>query len=46
MKEATLIFPDQLFEEHPALNMSRVVYIAEEFLFLEFNTFIGRGLFF
>lgn len=33
MKEAVLIFPHQLFEEHPALDSERVVYLTEEFLF-------------
>lgn len=30
---ATLIFPHQLFEHHPALQRGRVVYLAEEWLF-------------
>ncbi|MBI5808191.1 MAG: cryptochrome/photolyase family protein [Ignavibacteriales bacterium] len=33
MKEAVLIFQHQLFEEHPALDSDRVVYLTEEFLF-------------
>lgn len=33
MKEAVLTFPHQLFEEHPALDSDRVVYLTEEFLF-------------
>ncbi|WP_295718783.1 cryptochrome/photolyase family protein [Mucilaginibacter sp.] len=30
---ATLIFPHQLFQHHPALQRARVVYLAEEWLF-------------
>jgi len=33
MKKAVLIFPHQLFEEHPALDSESVVYLVEEFLF-------------
>jgi len=33
MKEAVLIFQHQLFEEHPALDSERVIYLIEEFLF-------------
>lgn len=44
MKEATLIFPDQLFEEHPALKMERTVYIAEEFLFFRVQYFHRQRL--
>ncbi len=33
MKEITLIFPHQLFEQHPALNKSRQVAIVEHPLF-------------
>jgi len=29
----TLIFPHQLFEDHPALSTSRIVYLVEEWLF-------------
>ena len=29
----TIIFPHQLFENHPALQKSRVVYLVEEWLF-------------
>jgi hypothetical protein len=28
MKEAVLIFPHQLFEEHPALDSEKVVYLT------------------
>ena len=30
---ATIIFPHQLFREHPALNHSKIVYLVEEWLF-------------
>lgn len=33
MKEVTLIFPHQLFENHPAVTLSRPVFLIEEFLF-------------
>jgi len=33
MKTISIIFPHQLFEEHPALDSDRVVYLTEEFLF-------------
>jgi len=33
MEEATLIYPHQLFKQHPALYATRVVYLVEEFLF-------------
>ncbi len=38
MSEATLIFPHQLFKEHPALKKNRQVYLLEEWLFFrEYN---------
>lgn len=43
-KEITLIFPDQLFEEHPALKTERPVYIAEEFLFFKVQAFHKQKL--
>ena len=33
MKEVVLIFPHQLFKQHPALQISRQVYLLEEWLF-------------
>lgn len=33
IESISLIFPHQLFEEHPALDSDRVVYLTEEFLF-------------
>lgn len=33
MREAVLVFPHQLFEQHPALLKSREVYLIEEWLF-------------
>jgi len=39
MKEATIIYPHQLFSNHPALTKGRPVYLVEESLFLtEFPT--------
>ncbi len=34
MKEATLIYPHQLFAHHPGIQMGRAIYIIEEPLFL------------
>ncbi len=34
MKEATIIYPHQLFREHPALQKGRPIYLVEEPLFL------------
>jgi deoxyribodipyrimidine photolyase-related protein len=34
MKEATIIYPHQLFAQHPALTKARVVFLVEEPLFL------------
>lgn len=44
MKEVTLIFPDQLFETHPALELKRPVYLAEEFLFFRVQAFHKQRL--
>jgi len=33
MNEITIIFPHQLFKEHPAVEISRTVYLVEESLF-------------
>ena len=44
MKEITLIFPDQLFEHHPALSKNRNVYLVEEFLFFKVQTFHKQKL--
>lgn len=33
MNSATIIFPHQLFEQHPSLKNSDVIYLVEEFLF-------------
>jgi len=33
MENVTLIFPHQLFKDHPALNKSRVIYLIEDPLF-------------
>ena len=37
MKEATIIFPHQLFKQHPAIASGRTIYLIEETLF--FNQF-------
>lgn len=44
MKEATLIFPDQLFENHPAILPGRPIYLAEEFLFFRVQQFHKQRL--
>ena len=37
MAEVSIVFPHQLFNNHPSLQKDRVVYIVEEWLF--FNQF-------
>ncbi len=44
MKEITLIFPDQLFENHPALCKKRVIYLVEEFLYFRIQEFHKQRL--
>ena len=44
MKEITLIFPDQLFEVHPALSVGREVYLVEEFLYFRVQKFHKQKL--
>lgn len=44
MKEATLIFPHQLFENHPAVARSRPVFLTEEFLFFRQYNFHQQKL--
>ena len=39
MKEITLILPDQLFENHPAVSKGRIIYLVEEFLFFKVQEF-------
>lgn len=42
--EITLIFPNQLFEKHPALDRARPIYVAEEFLFFRLQSFHKQKL--
>ncbi|MBP9842306.1 MAG: cryptochrome/photolyase family protein [Simkaniaceae bacterium] len=42
--EITLIFPNQLFELHPAIQKGRPIYIAEEFLFFKIQPFHRQKL--
>ncbi len=44
MKSATLIFPHQLFNNHPAVLQSRMVYIIEEHLFFKQYNFHQQKL--
>lgn len=44
MEEITLIFPDQLFEDHPALCKERKVYLVEEFLYFRIQEFHKQRL--
>lgn len=44
MREITLIFPNQLFEQHPALSLNRTIVIAEDFLFFRLQTFHKQKL--
>ncbi|MBY0529998.1 MAG: cryptochrome/photolyase family protein [Rhabdochlamydiaceae bacterium] len=39
MVDITLIFPDQLFEKHPCINSSRLICLAEEFLYFKAQLF-------
>lgn len=44
MKAATLIFPHQLFKEHPAVSTGRKIFLVEEWLFFHQYTFIKQKL--
>ena len=44
MKEITLIFPDQLFENHPALDKKRPVFLVEEFIYFKVQPFHKQRL--
>jgi len=44
--EITLIFPHQLFRQHPALHKKRKVWLAEEFLFFKLYHFHQQKLVF
>ncbi|MFM7856720.1 MAG: cryptochrome/photolyase family protein, partial [Flammeovirgaceae bacterium] len=44
MTEVTLIFPHQLFQQSPAINRSRPVFLVEEFLFFRQYTFHQQKL--
>lgn len=44
MQTATLIFPHQLFEQHPALMPGRPVYLIEEYLFFNLYPFHKKKL--
>jgi deoxyribodipyrimidine photolyase-related protein len=46
LKQAILIFPHQLFEQHPALEKSRTVYLVEELLFFTQYNFHKQKLLF
>lgn len=46
MKAATLLFPHQLFKEHPAISRERPVYLLEEFLFFRQLIFHQQKLIF
>lgn len=46
MKSATLIFPHQLFEQHPALAKDRFIYLIEETLFFTQYKFHKQKLMF
>ena len=44
MKEAVIIFPHQLFKEHPAIKTGRPIYLVEEFLFFRHYNFHKQKL--
>jgi deoxyribodipyrimidine photolyase-related protein len=44
MDSVTIIFPHQLFKDHPALNPTRTVYLVEEWLFFNQYAFHKKKL--
>ena len=44
MTDITLIFPDQLFLNHPSLSSGRKIYLVEEFLFYKVQPFHKQRL--
>ena len=44
MSEITLIFPDQLFEKHPAIAPNRQIFLVEEFLYFKVQPFHKQRL--
>lgn len=44
MTDITLIFPDQLFLNHPSITTGRVIYLVEEFLFYKIQPFHKQRL--
>lgn len=44
MTDITLIFPDQLFLEHPCVKSDRTAYLVEEFLFFKVQPFHKQKL--
>lgn len=44
MADITLIFPDQLFQNHPAIVPGRTIYLVEEFLFFKTQFFHKQRL--
>ena len=44
MNEAVLVFPHQLFKQHPAIQISRQVYMLEEWLFFRQYNFHKQKL--
>ena len=44
MKSASLVFPHQLFERHPALQKDRTIYLVEEWLFFRQYNFHQKKL--
>lgn len=44
MSDITLVFPDQLFLNHPCMTLQRPIYLVEEFLFFKVQTFHKQRL--
>lgn len=44
MTDITLIFPDQLFKNHPCMDSERPIYLVEEFLFFKVQPFHKQRL--
>lgn len=42
MKAVTLIFPHQLFKQHPAVSSERKIFLIEEWLFFHQYKFIKQ----
>ncbi len=44
MNSAALVFPDQLFQEHPALSKERLIFLIEDYLYFRVQPFHKQRL--